>query len=276
MNTMNSTDGYRDILKQVLDKRTLANPRYSLRAFAKSLGITHGALGQVLRGRKHLSHERAVDICRRLKLSKRDRDYFCTLVQIENSKDVLVRQDYMEKLSLLKPLEKNQQLSLDRFRVISDWWYVAILALVVIPGFSFTAQNVAKKLALDLKEVERSIERLLRLNLVSQDGEGRWRLTGGRIFADGSIPDEGLRRFHKQYLEKSVDALFNQGPSDKVTGSETFAFSGKKVEEAKKITNEYFDRILALAQSCDETTNDAVYHLQVNCFRVDSFQGQPQ
>ncbi len=59
---------YRDILKNELERRMNANPRYSLRAFARDLLTPASRLSEVLNGRRGLSEASADRIVRRLKL----------------------------------------------------------------------------------------------------------------------------------------------------------------------------------------------------------------
>lgn len=46
---------FSELLRDELARRRAANPRYSLRAFARRLAIDHASLSQLLRGRRRLS-----------------------------------------------------------------------------------------------------------------------------------------------------------------------------------------------------------------------------
>jgi transcriptional regulator with XRE-family HTH domain len=46
---------FHELLASELTRRRAGNPRYSLRAFARHLGIDHSALSQILRGRRRLT-----------------------------------------------------------------------------------------------------------------------------------------------------------------------------------------------------------------------------
>jgi transcriptional regulator with XRE-family HTH domain len=47
-----------------LAQRRAANPRYSLRAFARRLGVDHSVLSQLLRGRRNLSRDLAAALAK--------------------------------------------------------------------------------------------------------------------------------------------------------------------------------------------------------------------
>ena len=53
---------FREVLKQVLQKRAGNNPSYSQRAFARDLGISPSTLSEVLKGRYGLSEKKSREI----------------------------------------------------------------------------------------------------------------------------------------------------------------------------------------------------------------------
>jgi uncharacterized protein (TIGR02147 family) len=261
------TQNYRSFLKATLAEKAQKNPQFSLRAFSQFLGLTHGALGQVLRGNKNLSFDRAVDIANKLKLSKREKDYFCTLVQFEAAKNPETKIELLEKLNRLRPNSTINHVSVDTFKAMSEWYHLPILTMTGLAGFVFNTKNIAIRLGITPIDASIAIDRLQRLGLLKEEN-GVWSQTGGRILASSDGPNKGLRQFHKQLLEKAITALEEQGPEEKINGSETFAFSQNKVARAKEITEEYYERMLALANEEDKTGPTDVYHLQVNCFNL--------
>ncbi len=75
---------YREFLKQVLLSRQEKNSRYSLRAFAKSLSISPGALSKVLNSVNNLSHQKALDFSKVLNMNETETNYFLHLVTMNN------------------------------------------------------------------------------------------------------------------------------------------------------------------------------------------------
>ena len=67
---------YRIYLKKGLESRTLRNRRYSVRAYARSLGVDNGYLSRLLSGKLLLSLELAGKILSRLELTDVDRREF--------------------------------------------------------------------------------------------------------------------------------------------------------------------------------------------------------
>jgi len=60
---------FRSVLQTELDRRRLANRRYSLRAFAAFLGVDHSTLSQLLRGKRRLTARNVRALGGKLRLS---------------------------------------------------------------------------------------------------------------------------------------------------------------------------------------------------------------
>jgi DNA-binding transcriptional regulator YdaS (Cro superfamily) len=67
---------YQRVLLSELKIRKARNPSYSLRAFARFLGMSPGHLSQLIRGRKSLSRRQATNITARLDLCPEERRDF--------------------------------------------------------------------------------------------------------------------------------------------------------------------------------------------------------
>ncbi|MEQ1723066.1 MAG: hypothetical protein ABL930_07800 [Pseudobdellovibrio sp.] len=113
---------YQDILKEHLARRINMNPRYSLRAFANSLGLEPSKLSEVLSGKKGLSVDRAEKICERLRLQELDREVFVLSVLAQHSRIKKLRLDSAKKLKEL--LSKNSLK--DRTTQMNAWYFGAV------------------------------------------------------------------------------------------------------------------------------------------------------
>ena len=85
----------RGYLRAVYERRSLKNPAYSLRAFARNLGISSSFIVDLLQGRRRLSKEAADEIAECLGLKNAQRDYFLIVNARDSTKKVA---DY-ERLS---------------------------------------------------------------------------------------------------------------------------------------------------------------------------------
>jgi transcriptional regulator with XRE-family HTH domain len=68
---------FRHVLQGEFDRRCAANTRYSLRAFARSLGVDHSTLSQILRGKRRITARNVRALGRRMRLGSADIAELC-------------------------------------------------------------------------------------------------------------------------------------------------------------------------------------------------------
>lgn len=257
---------YRSYLKWILADRIARNPRYSLRSFARQLGLHHSMLVQVFQNKKRLSVDRAHLVAHRLELQDKEYEYFCLLVEIENAKANEQKISLLKRLQEISPTQHAHHLDIEHFQMISEWYHLPILQMVDLSPFKFTPENIAKKLSIHKLEAELAIERLEKLELIEKDKKGFYKKTNSRLLVDSITPQEALRKFHKQMLLKAIESLTEQTPKEKWIGSETFAFETKHLPQANKIIEQFFDRMVQL--SLKGENRDHIYHLSTSFFRI--------
>jgi uncharacterized protein (TIGR02147 family) len=232
---------------------------------AKQLDLAPSALSELISGRRRLSPERASQVANKLGLESRESEYFFLLAQLEQARDFTIKESILKRLQALKPLSKIQALDLDAFKAISDWYHLAILHLCDQKNFVLTAKEASARLGISTFEAEAAIERLIRLDALTQDESGAL-VRAKNVFANSAIPNEALRRFHRQTLEKAIASIDEQLPQEKFIGSETFAINASRIEEANEILEECFSRMVQLFETDSNKTD--VYHLGIQFFRL--------
>ncbi|MGE0615628.1 MAG: TIGR02147 family protein, partial [Bacteriovoracia bacterium] len=240
---------YRDYLKTVLAERIMENPAYSLRAFARWLGVAPSLLSDVANGNKNFSQSTAARVARKLGLNPSETEYFCLLVQQEKAKNPEARAVVASRLSTLNPHRETQDLSVDTFRAIADWYHIPILAMTELPDFDFQARDVAKRLGISNAEADAAISRLIRLELIERDAGGKYRRVHFNPIFKTQAAHQGLRHFHRQMLERAISSLDGQTSQEKYIGSETFVMDEASLREAGILIEECVTKVAALASA---------------------------
>ncbi|WP_413585460.1 TIGR02147 family protein [Bdellovibrio sp. HCB274] len=261
---------YRELLKEELAKRIASNSNYSLRAMALQLKISASMLSAILNGKRNLSPKSALDISKALKFDKKKTEYFVTLVQFEGAKTDDARSFLQEKIMALTPRSQDQQLDVDIFNMIAEWYHVPILQMTHTTQPDLSDEAIAKHLGITKAKVTKALERLRRLELLKQDENGVWRASKSTIVTSSPIPNKALRHFHSQMLGKAITSLETQGNHEKFVGSETFAFNETDLQKANDILEECFAKIVRLAGNQKDKKN--VYHLGIQLFRINEVQ----
>ncbi|HUP58445.1 MAG TPA: TIGR02147 family protein [Bdellovibrionota bacterium] len=258
---------YRVYLKDLLVERIKRNSRYSARAFARNIGLAHSSLNAVLSGRSNFTLSSARKVGGRLGLAGKELDYFSMLVELQGAREPSVRESVLERLKSLHPEAREiNDLSVDQFRQIADWYHSAILELALLEGFELTPASAASKLGISRHEAELAIERLLRLRLLERDADGRVRKCHEHLCTRGPVHYPALFAFYKQMLAKTSDAIDTQSSQERISGFEMLPFSKEMLPEAREIIEECFSRMVKLSASV--RPKDRVYHLSIHCFNV--------
>lgn len=190
---MDEQNNFQRGLNEKLAQARSKNPSYSLRSFARKLGLTPGALSSILNGKRRVSPKMALRIVERLTLSPTER------VQI-------LKGFGGKALHLAKA--PSVQLDMDHYRVLADWYHFAILNLVPLAGFKNDPTWLARRLRIRQSEARLAWERIERLGLVEQDeATGTWRRQVSSYRTSDEVRSASLRLSHAQSLDLAKRSL---------------------------------------------------------------------
>src|SRR5437763_1672981 len=115
------------ILQREYSIRRVRNPHYSIRSFARKLGIGSGPLSELLCGKRPLTKKMSARIAKNL---------------------------------VLESEPEFNPLSADAFSAIADWHYYALLSLMQTDDFVSSPRWIANRLGIPANEVRLAISRL--------------------------------------------------------------------------------------------------------------------
>lgn len=254
------------ILNEILSERKASNPSYSLRAFARDLGLSAPQLSNVMNGHRGLSPEAAETISSILSLDVRQKEIFTTSLKAKFSTRKAERVVAKAKLEDLNHESETKYLDLDLFKVISNWHHFALVELIKIArNQKNQIQWFTTKLEIPENEVRLALGRLERLQLIEKTTKG-YRVSQETVIADQGLPTDAVRKFHRQLLEKSVQALAFQGPEARYGYSGIMPIKVKSVARAKKIIQKF--RFDFAKEISDHEGGEEIYGLCLQFFRL--------
>jgi uncharacterized protein (TIGR02147 family) len=247
---------YREWLAGQLSQRRRRIPSYSLRSFARKLGLSPTSLSQILAGKRPLSQKAALKIAERLDLDARGRR-------------ALLHSALSAKIEALEtPVagsEKNEKLELDTFQVISEWQHFAILNLLLVDHVRSTPKAMATRLGITLDVCEQALLRLRRLGMVERT-PGGYRRTVKRLETPTDIPSPYLKKFYRQLMVKAGESLDRDPVTDRDFRSITMAINPDNLPRAKEIIRNF---IVDLSDLLEMGGRKRVYLLQTQLFPLD-------
>jgi uncharacterized protein (TIGR02147 family) len=127
---------------------------------------------------------------------------------------------------------------------------------------------MAERLGLSATEVRAAVERLIRLGLLTRRG-GKL-VSSGRCTTTQDVPSAALKRFHRQGLERAIDALEGVEIEDRDITSITMAVDHRKVPAAKAQIRKFRRQ---LAKSLESGERDEVYQLSIQLVPITRKKG---
>ena len=243
---------FRQHLQEELVERCRNNPNYSLRSFARSLKVEPSALSQMLNGKRPITEKMKFRLGSALGLS------VTHLTNLPASKPAGVT-----------AVENSpQQLALDTFAIISDWYHFAMLELTYVEGFKADSTWISRRLGITKSEVNIAFERLKRLKLLKQDKDGRWvdaSENGELTHLNPNMTSDAARKYQCQLLELSKRAVQEVALELRNHTSATLCFDPDDLPSAiERITD--FRRSFARDFQPKPKKAKEVYQLQISLF----------
>ncbi|MFN7727970.1 MAG: TIGR02147 family protein [Bdellovibrio sp.] len=228
------TKNLRETLNAELKRRQDKNPAYSLRAFAKNLGLSPAQVSQVISGKRVVTMKTYRRIAEILHFSPLESMQF--LEEISKGETALDQRKTM--------------MSEDEFRLIADWWHFAILSLTHVKGMTKDAKQISERLGISPEQARQAIERLERMGVLSVGSKFEQLCDAIRVITEK--PSVSIQRSHQQTLALAAEKLSVPLEKRDFT-SMTMAINPKNIPKAKKAIEDFRGNIVKLLDKGDAT-----------------------
>ncbi len=255
---------YRQILKLELEKRCQKNPRYSLRAFARALGLSSARISEILNSKSGLSGEKARQIADVLGFSEDERDYFSNLVESIHARSEIKRELALARLGKYQH-RRYQSLEMSHFEVLSNWYHLAILQLLEVKGCKSEPRWIARELGIQEIEAKLALERLEGLGYIKRE-RGRYVASSTLVSISSSVPSEAIRNFHRQVLKKALDCVDLQSIEQRELGATILSVNRADLPLLRQMMREFRKNVTFEASK--NISKDSVYCLSTQLFEL--------
>lgn len=241
---------FKAYLQQEFIKRTNKNPSYSLRAFAKHLGLNHATLSTLMSGKRKITRVTIEKIAKSLNLGPNELQKFTT--------DSSANEPTSNRYFLIQQ---------DAFAAISEWYFDAILELSLIPQFKLEPSLIAHSIGISELQANIALETLERLELLIKDKNGRYQLQHQNSIniLDPDFTSAANRKHQKSILEKSIEAIDSVERKNRDHTSTAMAININDLPKAKQLIQKFRHDLNAFLQREDTKPNE-VFQLQVSFF----------
>lgn len=262
-----------DFLRRELDRRLGTNPRYSMRAFARHLGMSPGELSEVLREKRPISARACQKVARALDLSPAEFKHLLVLATTTGQSGGRENEPAPLKSAMVN--SQIHRLNEDRFRLVSDWWCLAILNLLDLDEIKWTATEIAERFGISLLQAQSAMDRLERLSLVRRQPGDRAVPTNDFVEHLSEVSSEAIRRYHRSLLEKAIAALDTQERDQRDVTGIGFAIDRRELKAIAHEISEFQDQLIAkYGRKRRGRKFDSVYQFETALFRLSPPEGK--
>ena len=241
---MESEKFYINKIKENLSHRQRLNPHYSLRAYARDLGIHSSTLSQILKGKRQLPVKNSVEIVKILGLGPKERTLF--LESLHKTKT---------NLDDIKIDSDDDRFMLDEsyFKAIAEWEHYAIISLFDIEHFDPTVDEISTRLGITENRTDVVLNNLLTCGLIKHDKDGKLIKAHPKIRTTEDVSSTALKLSHLETLEMGKNKLEEVEVELRDFSSMTIAMDVEKISEVKTIIREFRQKVLALIKDGKKT-----------------------
>jgi uncharacterized protein (TIGR02147 family) len=231
-------------LKEDFSRRQRKSSSYSMRAFARDLGVHHAALSAILSGKRGLPLKSSQHVIEKLGLGPKERTlFFDSLFKAKSHLDNLK----------IDPNDERLILDESYFTVIAEWEHYAILTMFDLDNFTPEISVMAKRLRISETRVSVVLNNLVTCGLLSPDKDGILEKSQPKVRTTEDVTSTALKHSHLDTLElgkkklEEVDVIFRD------FSSANWAVDPEKIPEAKIIIREFRQKMASLFKEGNKT-----------------------
>lgn len=241
-------------IKEDFSRRQRGNSAYSLRAYARDLGIPPSTLSQVLLGNRSLPLKNVDRVLKCIKLTAKERTLFF---------DSLSRKNLSIDQIQVRAEDDRFILDESHYQVIAEWEHYAALTLFDCAGFKASVESIAEKLGVSRVRAEVVTQNLLRTGLLSQPTSGKLARTHAKIRTTEDTSSQALAASHRENLQIGERKLREIDLMKRDFSALVVAIDPAKMPEAKAIIREFRRKMTSLLET---GTRSEVYQLAIQFY----------
>lgn len=215
-------------------QRTLKNPGYSIRAYARDLNIDSSSLSSIMHGKRKIPNSKIEFIAAKICSTDSELKSFIKSAGQEHVA--------LKNIKSKNSIEPKHQVAELEFAKISDIKTYTLLSMLEIEGFKYDKSWMAKKLKLDVKTLDKKITDLLEIGLV-QEVNGTLVRTKKRTTTTDEVASKYIAKHHLDSLELAKQKYSELLPHERYFSTVTIPCDPESLAQVKKLIMEFEDKI---------------------------------
>jgi uncharacterized protein (TIGR02147 family) len=258
-----------DYLLAYIDARKTTIPGFSLRSWARHLGIcSPSLLTMIARGDRQPSDEFIQSLAKKLNFNAKERNYAHHLAAHQRATDDASRGFHLEQLRRINPAETTAFLEDSMYAFMANWFHFPLFEVPLLSGFEMKADWISKKIGQSVtsKQIEESLKLFKRLKIFNQQKDGTLKRIADNIRTNSPIPSFVFRNLHKQVLQRAFHAIDHRPTNERHLSTSAIPISREKYSKAKEMIDTFVEELTAEMAPKETTRADDIYFLTIQFF----------
>lgn len=239
-------DDYRKFLQDYFDEQKSSSTAFSHRFFAAKAGFkTSSYCLNVIRGRFKLTQKSAEKITKALGLGSLQEAFFLSLVEFNQSEQVVTRNTAWEQITQIKRQAEFTHLTNREQTYFSKWYHPIIRELVVNSNWNEDYKVLAKMVVppITANEARSAVKNLMELGLIKKNGD-RYEETSLMVDASDVSPI-ALKQIRRDYIQHALRAVECIPRDEQYAAFTTLAMSESSFNYVVEVMKEARKKIMA-------------------------------
>lgn len=246
---------YFDFLKSEFSRRQNKNSRYSLRSYARHLGLHPSTLSSVLLGKRLLSVKDAYKISEKVNLTPREKkEFFASLIQEKKKFPKELSRELFDAQNIL-----SEESSFD---IISEWEHYVMLYLVTLDDFEANFDWMGNRLGISPSRAEKVFKRLIGAGMLKIKDDSSVECVKNYNTTTDGLTSKAIRIAHKDSLTAAAKSLELPVQIRDITSLIT-TIDPADLPKLQKEIRRFHSRIEKIASKC---LNKEVYEMVIALF----------
>ena len=227
MTTKKSSDQLPDLLKKIYAEKKGKNAKFSMRAFARKIGISQGRLSEIMSGKRNLTLRVAQKFVSACQLNQNEQKKIYDLVRAQ-------------KHLKTKKIVERRFISSEDFEKICHWPYYALLALIESSGIDTTVDEYAQKLQIEKIILIEMLKQLEKIAMIKND-HGCYSLVEESTITTQDVLSHTIQKFHQELVVFHLSQMEKIPIDLRMVESLILPFSINKVPQAKRMVRHFLE-----------------------------------
>jgi uncharacterized protein (TIGR02147 family) len=267
MNSIFSYINYRLFLRDYYEEQKKTTRVFSYRFFSRKAGINSpNFLKQIIESKRNLTSLTIDKFITALKLNNKEASFFRHLVLFNQAKVVTEKQEHYAVMLSMMHTVKELRLSALQHEYYNHWFVPVVREMVSLYNFKGDYKSLAAAVvpSISVREARYAVKLLLKLGLIEQLPDGRYRQTEAAIISDSRVARMAVRSFNREMLRKAETALEEVPVEQRQIYGVTVGISKECYDVLAAEMAAFRDRVVAIVNG--DTASDSVYQLHMQLF----------